>query len=65
MGSLGTVRGTYSACVSIVSDGTPSPDVEILDDKHDAVETCPIPVRIKARRAPKGFFGYRCTPEEK
>jgi hypothetical protein len=44
----------------------PSPDVEILDDKHDAVETCPKPVRIKARRAPKGsFFGYRCTPEEK
>lgn len=34
----------------------PSPDVEILDDKHDAVETCPKPVRIKARRAPKGSF---------
>jgi hypothetical protein len=44
----------------------PAPDVEIVDDKRDAVEICPKPVRIKKRTAPRGvFFGYRCAPEKK
>lgn len=40
----------------------PSPDIEILDNTHDAVQICPKPVHIKLRSAPNGaFFGYRCT----
>jgi len=41
------------------------PDLEILDNKHDAVERCPNPVHIRKERSSKGvFMGYRCTPLE-
>jgi hypothetical protein len=44
----------------------PAPDVEILDDSHDAVEICPKRVRIRTELSSKGvFMGYRCTPVEK
>ncbi len=41
----------------------PDPDIEILDNSHDAVEICPKPVHIWKEVSPKGaFMGYRCTP---
>ncbi len=44
----------------------PSRGSEILDNSHDAVETCPKPVRIRKEMSSKGvFMGYRCAPLEK
>ena len=41
------------------------PDVEILDNRHDAVERCLNPVHIRKELSSKDvFMGYRCTPLE-
>ncbi len=41
----------------------PDPDIEILDNSHDAVEICPKPVHIWKEVSSKGaFMGYRCVP---
>ncbi len=43
----------------------PSPGIEILDNRHDAVEICPKPVRIRKEMSSKGVvMRYRCTPGE-